>query len=87
MVKQDITRIGRDDTAQSIKDIFGTASRYIFVILNLFTSLCVIFLLWKGGYYGLANIIDKLIIFFLLFNALYVVVYLGNKYLKRRNGR
>jgi hypothetical protein len=85
MVKQDITKIERVDTIKSISEIFGTASRDIFIILNLFTTLCVIFLLWKGSYYGLADILDKLIIFFLLFNALYVVVFLYNRW--RKNGR
>jgi len=81
----DVTRIERVDSAKSITEIFGTASRYIFIVLNLFTSMCVLFLLWKGGYEGLANIIDKLIIFFLLFNALYVIVFLFNRW--RKNGK
>jgi hypothetical protein len=77
MVKQDIATKGN---VISISDIFGTASRYIFIVLNLFTSLCVIFLLWKSGYNGLADILDKLILFFLGFNVLYVIVILLNKW-------
>jgi len=85
MVKQDMTRNEGVDNAKSISEIFGTASRYIFIIINLFTTLCVIFLLWKGGYNGLAEILDKLILFFLGFNVLYVIVFLYNKW--RKNGR
>jgi hypothetical protein len=85
MVKQDMTRNEGVDNAKSISEIFGTASRYIFIILNLFTTLCVIFLLWKGGYSGLVDILDKLIIFFLGFNVLYFLVFLFYKW--RKNGR
>ena len=75
MVKQDIAKKDvRNKGLKFISSVFKTSFICMFSIMCFFNTLLIIFILFKSGYFGLADMLDRIFFFCVGVGALHLIL-------------